>query len=68
MIRRSEQSNNTVTRALDSAPLPVLFTTGFVLMIAVLAYFGSQSDSGKPGQKYHPPELVDGKVKPGSFD
>lgn len=68
MIRRSQERNNTVSRALDSAPLPVLFTLGFVLMVSVLAYFGTKSDSGKPGQKYRPPVMVDGKIKPGTFE
>lgn len=68
MIRRSAQRDNTVSRALDTAPLPVLLTAGFVLMISVLAYFGTKSDSGSPGQKYTPPVLVDGKIKPGSFE
>jgi len=68
MIRRSEDRDNTVSRALESAPLPVLFGLGFILMISVLAYFGNQSDRGKPGQRYVPPELVNGKIKPGRFE
>ena len=68
MIRRSDQRDNSVSRALDKAPLPVLFAVGFILMVSVLAYFGTQSGSGKPGQKYVPPEMVDGKIKPGRFE
>ena len=68
MLRRSKDSDNTVARALDTAPLPLLFSVGFILMVSVLAYFGSQSNSGKPGQTYRPPELVDGKIKPGRFE
>ena len=68
MIRRSEEKENTVSRALNSAPLVPLFAFGFVLMISVLAYFGAQSKSGKPGQVYYPPEVVNGKVKPGHFE
>lgn len=68
MLRRSEEKDNTVSRALDGAPLPLLFTLGFVLMVSVLAYFGTQSDSGKPGQTYIPPSLVDGKIQPGRFE
>lgn len=68
MIRRSSDRNNTITRALDSAPLVPLFGIGFVLMVSVLAYFASQSGSGKPGQTYRPPQIVDGKIKPGRFE
>ena len=68
MIRRSSERNNTVTRALESAPLVPLFATGFVLMIAVLAYFASQTGSGQPGQTYRPPQIVDGKIQPGGFE
>lgn len=68
MLRRSQERDNTVTRALDNAPLPLLFTVGFVLMISVLGYYGTQSSGGKPGQTYRPPELVDGKIKPGRFE
>jgi len=68
MLRRTNDKDNSISRALDTAPLPVLFVTGFVLMISVLAYYGEKSDSGKPGQTYRPPELVDGKIKPGRFE
>lgn len=68
MIRRADEKENTVSRALNSAPLVPLFAFGFVLMISVLAYFGAQSKSGNPGQVYHPPEVVNGKVKPGHFE
>ena len=68
MFRRADKKHNTVTGALDAAPLPLLFTLGFILMISVLAYYGTQSNSGKPGQTYRPPELVDGKIKPGTFE
>ena len=68
MIRRTGDKSNTVTRALETAPLPLLSTLGFIVMIAVLAYFGTQSDGGKPGQKYYPPEVVNGKIKPGRFE
>jgi hypothetical protein len=68
MLRRSQERDNTVARTLDSAPLPLLFSVGFILMIAVLGYFGSQSSGGKPGQTYLPPEIVDGKLKPGRFE
>jgi len=68
MIRRSEEKDNTLTRALNAAPLVPLFTVGFILMISVLAYFGSKSKGGQPGQVYHPPEVVNGKIKPGRFE
>ena len=68
MLRRSQDRDNTVARALDSAPLALLFSVGFILMISVLGYFGTQSTGGKPGQTYLPPELVDGKIKPGRFE
>jgi len=68
MSKRSGDKNNTITRAFDTAPLVPLFALGFILMVSVLAYFGSKSTGGKPGQIYHPPEIVDGKVKPGRFE
>ena len=68
MIRRSSERNNTVTRALDSAPLVPLFSIGFVLMVSVLAYFASQTGSGNPGQTYRPPQVVDGEIQPGRFE
>jgi Family of unknown function (DUF6111) len=68
MIRRSKEKENTVSRALNSAPLVPLFTIGFILMISVLAYFGTKSKSGQPGQVYRPPEVVNGKIKPGRFE
>lgn len=68
MIRRSSDRDNNISRALETAPLPVLFGLGLVLMLAVLAYYGSKSTGGKPGQTYRPPEVVDGKVRPGRFE
>lgn len=68
MLRRSDKKTNTVSGALDAAPLPLLFTIGFVLMISVLAYYGTQSNSGKPGQTYRPPVVIDGKIQPGRFE
>lgn len=68
MLRRSDKKSNSLKEALDAAPLPVLFTLGFILMISVLAYYGTQSDSGKPSQTYRPPEIVDGQIKPGRFE
>lgn len=68
MMRRSSQRDNTVTRALESAPLVPLFGLGFVLMISVLAYFASRTTGGEPGQTYRPPQVVDGKITPGRFE
>ncbi len=68
MLSRRGERDNTLNRAIEAAPLPVLFVVGFVLMISVLAYFGTQSTTGKPGQTYRPPEMVDGKIKPGRFE
>ena len=68
LFRRSDKKVNTVSSAFEEAPLPILFTIGFVLMISVLAYYGTQSNSGKPGQTYRPPQVIDGKIQPGRFE
>jgi hypothetical protein len=68
MLRRGGARTNTVSNALNSAPLPVLFVTGFVLMVSVLAYYGDRSEAGRPGQKYVPPKVIDGKLQPGHFE
>jgi hypothetical protein len=68
MLRRGDAKDNTFSAALNRAPLAVLFTIGFVLMISVLAYYGDKTQKGKPGQKYVPPQVVDGKLVPGHFE
>jgi hypothetical protein len=49
------------------APWPWLGAAGLVLMLGVLALV-SMNEGAPPGAEYHPPELEDGKVQPGSFD
>lgn len=68
MLRRGDARDNTIANALNGAPLPVLFATGFVLMVSVLAYYGERTESGKPGQTYVPPKVIDGKLQPGRFE
>ncbi len=68
MIRRGSARDNTVSSALNGAPLPVLFVVGFVLMVSVLALYADKSEKGKPGQRYVPPTVVDGKLQPGHFE
>ncbi len=52
---------------LDGAPLAWLLLTGSLLMVGVLALYGSNTN-GKPDQAYHPPVMKDGKIVPGGFD
>jgi len=54
-------------RVLDDAPLIWLFIAGAVLVIAMLASFGSIT-GGKPGQVYTPPSFKDGRIQPGHID
>lgn len=49
---------------LDEAPLIWLMMSGTVLVLVVLAAFGSNT-GGVPGQAYEPPSLRDGQIQPG---
>ncbi len=68
MLRRGDAKDTTISAALNRAPLAILFTVGFVLMVSVLAYYGDNTEKGKPGQTYVPPQVVDGKLVPGHFE
>lgn len=48
----------------DEAPLAWLMIAGCVLVVAVLATFGSDT-RGRPGQVYVPPSMKDGQIEPG---
>lgn len=49
---------------LDGAPLAWLMLSGTVLVLVVLAAFGSNT-GGRPGQAYEPPSMKDGEIQPG---
>jgi hypothetical protein len=51
---------------LDEAPLAWLMFAGTVLVLIVLATFGSES-GGKPGQSYTPPSMKGGHIEPGQI-
>jgi hypothetical protein len=52
---------------LNDAPLVWLAAAGTILLIVTLIAFGNTS-GGRPGQKYVPPVLKDGKIQPGYFE
>lgn len=52
---------------LDEAPLAWLMLAGCVLVVLVLATYGSDS-RGKPGQHYVPPSMKDGHIEPGRIE
>ncbi|MEZ5816791.1 MAG: DUF6111 family protein [Hyphomicrobiaceae bacterium] len=49
---------------LDEAPLAWLMLAGSVLVVGVLAFYGSNT-RGRPGQVYVPPSMKDGRIEPG---
>jgi hypothetical protein len=51
----------------QGAPLFWLFAAACGLLLATMATLISFS-GGKPGGVYHPPEIVDGVIKPGKID
>ncbi len=50
----------------DEAPLAWLMLAGSVLVLGVLATYGSDT-RGKPGQVYVPPSMKDGRIEPGQI-
>lgn len=52
------------SRVLEEAPLVWLFIAGALLVVIVLIAYGSTS-GGRPGQRYEPPYMKDGKIEPG---
>lgn len=48
----------------DEAPLAWLLVAGCVLVVLVLATYGSDT-RGRPGQTYVPPSMKDGQIEPG---
>ena len=50
----------------DGAPLAWLLLAGSLLMVGVLALYGSNTN-GKPNQAYVPPSMKDGKIEQGRF-
>lgn len=61
-----QEYRQSLQRDISDAPLIWLFVAGAVLVFATLIAFGD-SDGGKPGQKYYPPVVRDGKIIPGHF-
>ena len=51
----------------DDAPLLWLLLAGTVMVLAVTLSFAT-FDGGKPGQKYVPPHMEDGRVVQGHFE
>lgn len=58
--------NDTRKGILDEAPLAWLMFAGTALVLIVLASYGSDS-GGKPGQRYVPPSIKDGRIEPGQI-
>lgn len=56
-----------VATLLDDAPLLWLFIGGALIVIVVLATFGTTS-GGKPGEHYTPGVFRDGKIQPGRIE
>lgn len=52
---------------LDEAPLAWLLVAGSLLVVVVLAFFGSDQQGGRPGQSYTPPSMKDGRIEPGQI-
>jgi hypothetical protein len=44
-----------------------LGVSGFVLLVLTLGWLALFSGS-EPGSAYHPPQVIDGTVRPGGFD
>lgn len=57
-------SKDAKKKVLNDAPIVWLFVAGVVLVLIVLAVFGSWS-GGRPGDAYQPPVFKDGKIVPG---
>jgi len=52
---------------INFTPLIVLFAIGLILMMGAIAYF-IQFESGEPGQRYIPPTVENGVLKPGRLE
>jgi hypothetical protein len=52
---------------INFTPLIVLFGIGLILMMGAIAYF-IQFEAGEPGQRYIPPRVEDGVLKPGRLE
>jgi len=58
--------DNNHKELLEGAPLAWLMVAGTVLVVTVLATYGSNTN-GKPSEIYVPPSMKDGKIEPGRF-
>ena len=63
LVKGGDDKNEPVT----FTPLIILFAIGLVLMMGAVAYF-IQFESGKPGQRYIPPTVENGVLKPGRLE
>jgi len=63
LVKGADDKNEPVT----FTPLIILFAIGLVLMMGAVAYF-IQFESGKPGQRYIPPTVENGVLKPGRLE
>lgn len=61
------KSANASTDLFDGAPYIWLFFAGTALVLLILVAFGSNS-GGKPGQRYAPPTMKDGRIEPGRME
>ncbi len=52
---------------INFTPLIVLFGIGLILMMGAIAYF-IQFEAGEPGQRYIPPRVEDGVLRPGRLE
>ena len=62
-----EERGGGAARVLDDAPFVWLFVAGLVIVLVVLATFGSIT-GGKPGQVYTPPTFKNGHIEPGHLE
>ncbi len=61
LVRKDTDS---VSEALEQAPLVALFVIGSVLAVGTMAWFGSKHDSA-PNLGYEPPSIKNGQIEPG---
>lgn len=66
-LRTADQAQRPSRAAMwNDAPLLYLFVAGAALVLAVMLSFAT-IEGGKPGQKYYPPRMENGKIVPGHY-
>lgn len=63
LIGRGRKPDEPITMT----PIFVLFAIGLVLMMGAIVYF-IQFETGRPGQRYIPPQVEDGVLQPGRLE